>query len=344
MSYNMPTSRVNMDSIGLSSLSSSGFSIGTSENQSAMFKYIEGQKWKKLRKILARNAGKEQRTERDESGLSLLGMALGFEAPLDIIKAILAMDPAQAGSRDFYGATPLHVACLNGASLEAVLYLLLTKKELASTLDKDRRIPLHHAVECLCRNEIDFDQGLEVINALLNAHPSSIHHSDKHRDSPIDLVQLARIDTESDSKDSKRLEKLYSILRDMGVEVYKTKKLRWEAIGYTHKLISTDHLSKGTSSTFGSSVASSHITNFTNRESVGGMDVSTVGGDFEDPMKLAQKDKATATQLAANQLATILQESSASDPLDASSKSSPNLSASEKKVKKKKGFLFWKKA
>ena len=343
----MPTSRVNMDSIGLSSLSSSGFSIGTSENQSAMFKYIEGQKWKKLRKILARNAGKEQRTERDESGLSLLGMALGFEAPLDIIKAILAMDPAQAGSRDFYGATPLHVACLNGASLEAVLYLLLTKKELASTPDKDRRIPLHHAVECLCRNEIDFDQGLEVINALLNAHPSSIHHSDKHRDSPIDLVQLARIDTDPDSTDSKRLEKLYSILRDMGVEVYKTKKLRWEAIGYTHKLISTDHLSKGTSSTFGSSVASSHITNFTNRESVGGMDLSTVGGDFEDkndPMKLAQKDKATATQLAANQLATILQESSASDPLDASSKSSPNLSASEKKVKKKKGFLFWKKA
>mmetsp|Transcript_26982 Transcript_26982/g.39947 ORF Transcript_26982/g.39947 Transcript_26982/m.39947 type:complete len:331 (+) Transcript_26982:99-1091(+) len=329
-----------MSSIGPSSISSSGFSIGTSENQSAMFKYIEGQKWVKLRKILARNAGKEQRTERDESGLSLLGMALGFEAPLDVIKAILEMDPAQAGSRDFYGATPLHVACLNGASLEAVLYLLGTKKELASTPDKDRRIPLHHAVECLCRNEIDFDQGLEIVNALINAHSQSIHHSDKHRDSPIDLVQLARIDTEPDSTDAKRLEKLYSVLRDMSVKVYKTKKLRWEAVGYTHKLKSTDHLSKGTASTQGCSVASSHVTNFTNRESVGGMDLSTLGGDFEDkpePKKLAPRDKCSGIKLA-----TILQLSIASDQSDTSSKKSPKTSQSEKKVKKNK-FKFWKK-
>ena len=108
------------------------FSYG-SENQPLMFRYIENQKWKKLRRMLKRSNGKDLCRERDDSGLTLLGMALGFEAPLDIIQSILAMDPSQITATDFFGASPLHVACLNAASPEAVKYLVQFSKETKSS-------------------------------------------------------------------------------------------------------------------------------------------------------------------------------------------------------------------
>jgi len=194
-----------------------------------MFKYyIEGQHWAKLRKEVARKAGTNRCMERDESGLSLLGMAFGFEAPLDIIKAILEMDPTQADSRDNFGASPLHVACLNGASAEAVLYLLHKYQHLASLPDTDRRIPLHHAVECLCRNEIQFNEGIQIINALVEVYPDSIHASDKHMHSPIDIVQLVRNDARPETKDSNRLAQLYFVLKGISVRVYTLNKAKYE--------------------------------------------------------------------------------------------------------------------
>ena len=76
-----------------------------SESQPALFRLVEAQKWNKLRKVINRK-GKDASKERDGSGLSLLGMALGFNAPIDIIKLILDMDRSQASATDLFGATP----------------------------------------------------------------------------------------------------------------------------------------------------------------------------------------------------------------------------------------------
>ncbi len=214
------------------SLSFYDLSNGT-DSQPLMFRYIENHKWKKLRRMLKRSTGKDMCRERDESGLTLLGMALGFEAPLDIIRCILSMDPSQITATDFFGASPLHVACLNAASLEAVNYLLQFCKStnLAELEDRDNRVPLHHIVECLCCNEIDFDQGTKVIETLIQAAPDSIHASDKLEDSPIDLVQLARMEVRPDSKEYNRLTRLYFFLRGKSIQCYKDEKKIWEAHG-----------------------------------------------------------------------------------------------------------------
>lgn len=249
-----------MESVSTNSASAAlDMSYGTgTESQPLMFRFIEGQKWSKVRKMLNRKTCKDMCAERDDSGLSLLAMALGFEAPLDIIKSILEIDPSQAQIVDCFGATPLHVACLNGASPTAVVYLLEHHKHLAKSRDRDSRLPLHHAVECLCRDEIDFDQGTKVINVLVEAYPDAIHESDKHNDSPIDLVQLARMKVSIESKEFKRLTKLYLMLKDISIRVYKNEKAKWEDAGYdTLADIACDCKSRATASTKDSSVASS---------------------------------------------------------------------------------------
>jgi hypothetical protein len=265
-----------MESVSTNSASAFDRSFGT-ESQPQMFHFIEGQKWNKLRKMFNRKTCKEMCAERDDSGLSLLGMALGFEAPLDIIKSILETDPSQANITDCFGATPLHVACLNGASPEAVLYLLDQHTHLAKARDRDNRLPLHHAVECLCRDEIEFNEGAQVINYLIEAYPDAIHASDKHQDSPIDLVQLARMKSTIDSKEFKRLSNLYVMLREISIRVYKNKKVKWEGAGYdTMKMKMCDAKSRSTVSTKESSIASSFNTN---RDTQEGMKSSDFDSD-----------------------------------------------------------------
>ena len=253
------------------------FSYG-SENQPLMFRYIENQKWKKLRRMLKRSNGKDLCRERDDSGLTLLGMALGFEGPLDIIQSILAMDPSQITATDFFGASPLHVACLNAASPEAVKYLVQFSKEtnLAETRDKDLRVPLHHIVECLCRNEIEFIQGTKVIETLIQAAPDSIHASDKHNDSPVDLVQLARMEVPTESKEYRRLSRIYCSLQGISMHCYKGHKKKWEDMGFDQASQKDVNAVKSvaTKSTERISMASSHITILSTKITLGDMEIS----------------------------------------------------------------------
>lgn len=265
-----------MDSESSNSNSLFDISFGT-ESQPLMFRYIEGQKWRKLRKMLKRSNGKDMCRERDDSGLTLVGMALGFEAPLDIIKSIFQLDPSQISATDFFGATPLHVACLNAASLDAIEYLLVaSNNSLAKIRDKDHRIPLHHAVECLCRNEIGFTEGTEVIEMLIEADPDAIHAADKHDDSPLDLVQLARMEVYSVSKELSRLSRLYEYLRQVSVRVYKVKKETWES----NRINTCIEASKDTKSLSTKSTEScSRATTLSVRETIGDMTISFVAGD-----------------------------------------------------------------
>ncbi|GFH58571.1 hypothetical protein CTEN210_15047 [Chaetoceros tenuissimus] len=219
-----------------------------SESQPAFFRLVEAQKWNKLRKAINRK-GKDAFKERDGSGLSLLGMALGFDAPIDIIKLILDMDRSQASATDLFGATPLHIACLNGASPETISYLLQSQVGIAQLHDRDRRIPLHHMVECLCRDEIDFAEGLHILKLLTSSYPDGIHTSDKFKDTPIDLVQVARMEEDPNSEEYERLTNIYRVLRSISILVYRQQKLKWETDGFDSSKSISDQKSISTATT-----------------------------------------------------------------------------------------------
>ncbi|GFH58570.1 hypothetical protein CTEN210_15046 [Chaetoceros tenuissimus] len=218
-----------------------------SESQPALFRLVEAQKWNKLRKMMRKN--EKSVREKDGSGLSLLGMALGFDAPIDIIKLILDMDRSQASATDLFGATPLHIACLNGASPETISYLLQSQVGIAQLHDRDRRIPLHHMVECLCRDEIDFVEGLHILKLLTSSYPDGINTTDRCDDTPIDLVQVARMEEDPNSEEYERLTNIYRALRAISIIFYRQQKMKWEADGFDSSKSISDQKSISTATT-----------------------------------------------------------------------------------------------
>lgn len=200
-----------------------------------LFEFVAQKKWKKLRKLLKKKKGdcSAMCKTRDSTGLSLFGFAILSGAPKDLLDTILAVDSTQSQSPDSYGATPLHIACLNGSSPQSVKYLIdISGGELVRARDVDERVPLHHAVECLARNEISFNDAKECIQRLLKVDSSLIHCNDKNSDTPIDIVQIARMNDHGKPSKNDPLQKLYKLLTDFSIMEYKRNKERWESQGF----------------------------------------------------------------------------------------------------------------
>jgi hypothetical protein len=120
---------------------------------------------------------------------------------------------------------------------------------LVNTRDKDGRVPLQIAAECICRDKIDLEEGMKIVQALHDADPFVIHNSDEHMHSAIDVVFLSMVNIHSQSEEYKRLSKLYIFLRSLSIEAYKEKKKLWERVSSTSKSKSDDSRTHNTEST-----------------------------------------------------------------------------------------------
>lgn len=213
------------------SSSTSGSNVDT-ETQPPLFKLLKKSKWRRLKfaiKHLIMRGGKYDIHEQDASGLTLLGCALGCQAPLKIIKLIDTADPWQIETLDMFGATALHLACLNGSPSESIRYLLQRNETLATVRDNSKRVPLHHAVECLCRNDVDFSNGMMTIQLLCQNYPNMIHEPNINFNSPIELLHCAMDAKNLMQSDIVRIQKILFFMRKISVDVYKMKKTLWES-------------------------------------------------------------------------------------------------------------------
>lgn len=211
-----------------------------STNTSFLMK-IEKQQWTHIRKRLQSKKGHKLVKATGCYGITILALALGHNAPLDIIETIIKLDSTQALSKDVLGASPLHIACLNGAHIESIELLVKKYPHLVSDRDADLRTPLHHAVEFICRLErpVDFDRGaiFEVIQLLIDIAPEVIHWTDKDGDSPLDLTHVVMMETDSssfteDESIFSRVESLHRVLKQFSIKVYLNKKKKWEEEGF----------------------------------------------------------------------------------------------------------------
>ncbi len=217
--------------------------MSSKKNSSGFLYLIEKKRWRAVRKqLLARNKNNVHELIRNQGfqGLSTLSLALGHNAPIDIIELILDIDPSLALKRDFLGATPLHIACLNGADVAAIQLLIEQYPNLVNQCDNDNRTPLHHAVEYVCQLEGAGDSVItnvvDVIKTLLELCPEIVHSMDKHGDSPMDLAHVIMMETdtsfEDDASTFSRVEFVYKLLKKVSVDVYINKKKQWEEMGY----------------------------------------------------------------------------------------------------------------
>lgn len=205
------------------------------------FKAVEKNKWRTLRRILRSRFGRQLCIEREASGLTLLAACAGFNAPVDILQLISSLDPTQSLAQDDYGAVALHIACLNGSENSVIEFLVQSEPRAVLVADIDNRIPLHHALECLCQRDVDLETGKANIMTLYNSDTSTINFADKNGDTPVDLVQVARNfeygKYQTSSKDSMAtlisenlafLEEIYEFVSSMAILEYKRKRKLWE--------------------------------------------------------------------------------------------------------------------
>jgi len=155
---------------------------------------------------------------------------------------------------DDVGSNVLHLACYKGASFDAISHLLSTcspshRKMLVNARDKDGRVPVQIAVECICRDKISLEEGMQIVQILHEADPFIIHNSDESMHNAIDVVFLSLIDIHSQSDEYKRLFKLYSFVRSLSIEAYKEKKKLWERNGPSCKNKTDDTRTQNTEST-----------------------------------------------------------------------------------------------
>lgn len=206
------------------------------------FELIVKQRWRKLSHFLNSRKGNELIRERDGSNLNCLSLSLGYQAPIEIIEKMIQMDPQLALEKDSFGATSLHVACLNGTPVNLVNVLLQHHHDLAYEVDLDHRGPLHHAVEYACEREVSHhddythDTYIDVIHTVCKAAPEMLYCCDNMGETPIDAVQVMKAKCKESGPRYEKLQLIYLELTDQSIQLYRENKRRWELEGYMTKL------------------------------------------------------------------------------------------------------------
>jgi len=143
----------------------------------------------------------------------------------------------------FYGlTTPLHIACSIGVPPDDIAYLLSQNctHPVEAVTDIEGMVPLHHIVQAICDGKIPYDDGIAIIKMLCDADSTMIYKADKKCSTPIDIVQISRLNSSGSSSCSKeRLIQLYQYLRSISHDVYRQRRSRWEAEGFDPALHET---------------------------------------------------------------------------------------------------------
>jgi hypothetical protein len=207
-----------------------------SEEPPYLFQLIENQKWSKLRRCLGSPRGPALCQEKDRSELTCLALALSYDAPLAVIQDLVSICPNLATAKDEYGATPLHLACLNGASFDCIMFMAQNYDESVRELDHDLRAPLHHAVEHASQPGQKDTSYTQVIELLCKAAPELIHMRDSAGDTPLDLVQIVKISTKISSAEYNRLHLIYEQFKKTSILVYRETTRQWELASDMRKM------------------------------------------------------------------------------------------------------------
>jgi len=193
---------------------------------------IKSRNWKKVHRTLVTNSSVAKRLLRevDTMGLSCLELALGHQAPVEIIRVMLE-NIELSRFHHSHDAHCLHIACLNGAPLDSIDLLLSKVDTLITYPDADLRVPLHHAVEFACINtdEANDRYSYELMHIIYRAKPKMIFAADRFGDSPIDLVHIMQLKSkDQNTSEYKKLEKIQNVLRSFATAEYRKRKLQWE--------------------------------------------------------------------------------------------------------------------
>ena len=129
------------------------------------------------------------------------------------------------------GFTPLHLACCNNVSPEAVAELVHQYPTQVVSRDRMKRTPLHVLIGCFCLGKITMQHCLKIIDIFCQTHAEVIHISDCESNAPVDMAQLMAMKEQrkilekkgGDREIYRNLELVTNHLRNIGVQFYRDK-------------------------------------------------------------------------------------------------------------------------
>mmetsp|Transcript_10064 Transcript_10064/g.12707 ORF Transcript_10064/g.12707 Transcript_10064/m.12707 type:complete len:321 (+) Transcript_10064:3-965(+) len=232
----------------------------TGRKAQEIFDSIDEGNWRKVRKML--KAFKRKNTLQnlyDSTGLTPLAYAVSCRAPQDVIETMLQIDPDVLMKTDKFGASPLHLACLNGTTYATVKLLLDSDKKYRAVriVDHSCCSVLHHAVEYAClvieskysnhrtnasgttdsTIATDDEEYLDIIQLLCNVAPDLVFSVGINGDTPLDIPNVVMVNRLADAERheraiereiERRLLQVYRILKKTSINLYRKRKADWE--------------------------------------------------------------------------------------------------------------------
>lgn len=219
-----------------------------SEEAYVLFQYASKKKWKTIRNVLKRlerqrNTGDSDNLsliqQRDSTGLSFFSLCFGLNAPIDILSKICDLDPNQAYQVDVFGASAMHIACLNGVPLQSIASSAMPIS-LVSSKDADGSLPIHLLMVCLGRNEIEGTSAMDIVDWMIDVDPDILFTQDNLGFTPVDIIQSVRISVDPSSIEGQRLKSIYGHLQKAYIKCWRMKKCRWEST--SHEIVKNDSM------------------------------------------------------------------------------------------------------
>lgn len=88
-----------------------------------------------------------------------------------------------------FATTPLHMACEDGEPPATIASILSLGIPVNIPDQHIGRVPLHYAVESICKGAMEsLDEGIEIVKMLCAKDAKMVHQMDKNLDTPIDIV------------------------------------------------------------------------------------------------------------------------------------------------------------
>jgi hypothetical protein len=88
-----------------------------------------------------------------------------------------------------FATTPLHMACEDGEPPATIASILSLGIPVNIPDEHIGRVPLHYAVESICKGTMEsVDEGIEIVKMLCAKDAKMVHQMDKNSDTPIDIV------------------------------------------------------------------------------------------------------------------------------------------------------------
>jgi len=171
-------------------------SLSNQSSTTELQKFIENKEWDVLHAKLDDFCGFKEVIQSNAEDQTLL-LACKYKAPFDLIKRIVAIEPALLKAKETESIrTPLHLMCLDaGAKIsiskdiaQSIIFLASVFVQATTTKDSEGMTPLH----LLCMNACNASHVVSTIKELSTIGPAALTFENNKNETPMEVFLMSQ--------------------------------------------------------------------------------------------------------------------------------------------------------